>query len=153
MRVNGEDGQLVINRATKKGDPMGDPDTWTIFVYLCGTDLESNDGYGAATGDVAQMLGADGNDDVRFVIQTGGTAEWQNEYFSADACERWVVQNQDMEMVDSVPLSNMGDPDTLADFLSWGVSEYPADKMGVVFWDHGGGSISGACFDECVVAL
>ncbi len=148
MRVNGEDGQLVINRATRKGESMGEPDTWTIFVYLCGTDLESNEGYGAATGDVAQMLGAEGNDDVRFVIQTGGTAEWQNEYFSDDACERWVVQNNDMEMVDSVPLTNMGDPDTLADFLTWGVSEYPADKMGVIFWDHGGGSITGACFDE-----
>lgn len=148
MSVNGEDGQLVINRATRKGESMGDPDTWTIFVYLCGTDLESEEGYGAATGDVAQMLNADESDNVRFVLQTGGTSMWANEYFSADACERWVVQNQDMEMVDSVPLSNMGDPETLAEFLKWGVAEYPADKMGVIFWDHGGGSITGACFDE-----
>ena len=42
----------------------------------------------------------------------------------------------------------MGDPQTLADFVSWGVENYPAKHMGLVFWNHGGGSISGVCFDE-----
>jgi hypothetical protein len=127
---------------------MGDKDTWTIFVYLCGTDLESSDGYGAATGDVVQMCEAAASDNVRFVFQTGGTSQWANEVFSADACERYVVQDNDITLVDSAPLTNMGDPDTLKDFLDWGVENYPAEKMGFVFWDHGGGSITGACVDE-----
>ena len=42
----------------------------------------------------------------------------------------------------------MGSAATLAEFLEWGVKTYPAEKMGVIFWDHGGGSITGACFDE-----
>lgn len=42
----------------------------------------------------------------------------------------------------------MGDADTLADFLKWGVDSCPAAKMGVILWNHGGGSISGVSFDE-----
>jgi len=139
---------MKISRAAKKSTPMGDADTWTIFVYLCGTDLESNDGYGAATGDVVQMCQAEASDNVRFVFQTGGTSQWTNEIFSADACERYVVQDNDVTLVDSAPLTNMGDPATLINFLDWGVENYPAEKMGFVFWDHGGGSITGACVDE-----
>ena len=42
----------------------------------------------------------------------------------------------------------MGDSQTLSDFLTWGVKNYPADHMALILWDHGGGSISGVCFDE-----
>ena len=148
MKVNGSDGKMSITRAPKKSSPMGAADTWTIFIYLCGTDLESQDGYGMATMDIIQMLDAEGSDNVRFVIQTGGTSVWQNETFGTSACERYLLQNQDIELVDSAPLANLGDPSTLADFLNWGVENYASEKMGVVFWDHGGGSITGACLDE-----
>ena len=147
MSVNNSDGKLSISRAMKKSNAMGDEGTWTIFVYLCGTDLESS-GQGSATSDLQQMLEGEGSDNVRFVIQTGGTSEWMNEAFDASVAERWVVQNNDVQLADSVELGNMGDPDTLYEFLSWGVENFPAEKMGVVFWNHGSGSINGACFDE-----
>ena len=76
LSVNGADGKMSITRAPGKSTPMGEADTWTIFVYLCGTDLESNDGYGAASGDVEQMCQAEASDNVRFVFQTGGTSQW-----------------------------------------------------------------------------
>ena len=147
MSVNNSDGKLSISRAMKKSNAMGDEGTWTIFVYLCGTDLESS-GQGSATSDLQQMLEGEGSDYVRFVLQTGGTSEWMNEAFDASVAERWVVQNNDVQLADSVELGNMGDPDTLYEFLSWGVENFPAEKMGVVFWNHGSGSINGACFDE-----
>ena len=146
MSVNSSDGKMSITRADDKSTPMGDPDTWTIFVYLCGTDLESR--FGSATGDIKQMIGAQASDNVRFVVQTGGTKNWSNEYFGDEKAERWVVQNNNMERVESTDNTNMGSSDNLADFLKWGVSEYPAAKMGVILWDHGGGSINGACADE-----
>ena len=147
MSVNRSTGKMNISRAAKKDTSMGEGDTWTIFVYLCGTDLESS-GQGSATSDLSQMLQAEASDNVKFVVQTGGTSQWINEYFSADSCERWVVQNQNMEKVDTVELTNMGDPETLSDFLTCGIQTYPATRMGVIFWDHGGGSIQGACVDE-----
>ena len=42
----------------------------------------------------------------------------------------------------------MGESRTLAGFLDYGIQNYPAANMGLVFWDHGGGSISGVCFDD-----
>ncbi len=148
LSVDGSNGKMSVARAPKKSDSMGKDGTWTIFVYLCGTDLESEDGNGMATDDLDQMIQAKGSDNVRFVVQTGGTSEWMNNVVSNKACERYLVQNQDIKLVDSVSLASMGKSSTLSDFLSWGVENYPADKMGVVFWNHGGGSITGACFDE-----
>jgi hypothetical protein len=40
------------------------------------------------------------------------------------------------------------DEETLAAFLQWGISEYPAAGMGLVLWNHGSGSINGICYDE-----
>jgi cysteine peptidase C11 family protein len=34
---------------------------------------------------------------------------------------------------------NMGDPDVLADFVKWGMKQYPADHYMLVIWDHGQG--------------
>lgn len=147
MSVNSADGKMNITRAEKKNQPMGEKDTWTVFVYLCGTDLESS-GQGSATSDINQMLEASIDENIKFVIQTGGTYQWMNEAFSEKESQRFVVTKGDIELVDTIPLANMGNPDTLGDFLSWGVSKYPAEKIGVIFWNHGGGSLSGVCCDE-----
>lgn len=42
----------------------------------------------------------------------------------------------------------MGESDTLADFLTFVQKDYPADHTAVVLWNHGGGPLVGACFDE-----
>ena len=42
----------------------------------------------------------------------------------------------------------MGSADTLADFLKFCSSHYPAAHKMVIFWNHGGGSVGGAAFDE-----
>ncbi len=146
LSANQQNGQMTIARPAAKNTKMGEKDTWTIFVYMCGTDLETN--IAAATGDIQQMLEAKGSDKVKFVIQTGGTKTWNNEMFHADKAERYVVTNQDITNVGTEKLVSMGNADNLKNFLKWVVASYPADKMGVIFWDHGSGSINGVCFDE-----
>lgn len=149
MSVSKSDGKMSISRPEEKSTPMGEKDTWTIFIYLCGTDLESKEeGGGAATADIEQMLAAEASDNVKFVFQTGGTNNWNNDFISTEEHERWVVQNQEKTKIESLPQKNMGDSETFAEFLKWGVENYPAEKMGVIFWDHGGGSVTGACVDE-----
>ena len=146
MSLSGSRSPMQISRPEKKSAPMGDEDTWTIFIYLCGTDLETR--MGAAVLDLIQLVEAEPTENVRFVIQTGGTAEWSNDMFSSEQGERWVIENGDIQLIETVPLKSMGDPSYLSDFLKWGVENYPAAKMGVDIWDHGGGCITGACFDE-----
>ena len=53
-----------------------------------------------------------------------------------------------MQLLEEQETANMGDAGTLSDFLSFANSNYPADKIAVTFWNHGGGSVSGAAFDE-----
>nr|MCR5031459.1 Clostripain family protein [Lachnospiraceae bacterium] len=147
MYVSGETGNLSITRFDtfhgKKADADG---IWTIFVYLCGTDLES--GSAMATYDLEEMLSADSSDNVRYVIQTGGTEMWYNDQVDSRVIQRFVLQDGNMELVDEQTLEGLGLSSTLADFLTWGTAAYPSEHSGLVFWDHGGGSITGVCFDE-----
>ncbi|MBR6325970.1 MAG: Clostripain family protein [Lachnospiraceae bacterium] len=125
--------------------PMGEDGTWTIFVYLCGSDLESDGGMG--TMDLEEMTDSDWGGKVRFVVETGGASDWESDV-SEEELERYVIEGGEMRLVESKPQAGMGESDTAADFLSWGVANYPAARMGVVFWNHGSGSINGVCFDE-----
>lgn len=145
MSVDQESGSVSITRPESSETAMANDGSWTIFVYLCGTDLESDGG--AGTGDLEEMCAAASSDKVRFVVQTGGTSQWQNNYITSGS-GRYIIQDNDVVALDEFEARNMGDPATLADFLKWGVQEYPAEHMGVIFWNHGGGSISGVCFDE-----
>ena len=52
-------------------------DTWLVYWYLCGTDLESD--YGASTLDLSELVEAKLPPNVKILVQTGGAAEWQNE--------------------------------------------------------------------------
>ena len=118
---------------------------WTVFVYLCGSDLESE--RSLASQNMRQMIDAYTNANVRFVVQTGGAYHWDNGA-SSDDLDRYLVTGGRMELVDRQPLASMGDVDTLTDFLRWGLGTYPSAHVGLILWDHGSGSINGVCFDE-----
>ena len=44
--------------------------------------------------------------------------------------------------------ASMGDERTLEGFLRFAKEGFPADHRMLLFWDHGGGSLGGCCFDE-----
>ena len=67
-------GVLQINRNEREEEKiMGKENTWTIFMYLCGSNLESQ--YQAATTDIEEILSANFNSEniqnVNIIIQTG----------------------------------------------------------------------------------
>ena len=146
MSVNNTSGDMSLERKQIETASRSDDGVWTIFVYLCGTDLETDSGMG--TDDLEEMAKSSPSDKVRFVVQTGGTEEWTEDDVDTDKTDRFLVQNGEITKVDEKKLTNMGTPDTLADFLGWGTSNYSSEHMGLVLWNHGGGSITGVCFDE-----
>lgn len=128
------------------GDRGASNQSWVVYWYLCGSDLESE--YGAATEDLNELMEVSLPDNVKVVIETGGAAQWQNDTVDPERIQRYVYSADGLELVDEQPLANMGEADTLEDFLRFCSENYPADKTAVVFWNHGGGSVGGASFDE-----
>lgn len=120
--------------------------SWAVYWYLCGSDLESEGGF--ATDDLLELLEVRLPENVTVVIETGGAAEWWNDMVDASVLQRYVYNSRGLRLVDEQPSASMGDRETLADFLRFASENYPADKTAVVFWNHGGGSVAGASFDE-----
>ena len=158
-------GDLVIKG--KEGAP-----SWTIMVYMCGADLESGHDYlydangnviydnygepkvdpnpnGLATMDISEMLSVHGQPkNVNVVIQTGGAKEWAKTYgISANEIGRYHVRDQKLVKDAGLTKANMGAQSTFESFLEWGLTTYPADKTGLIMWNHGG-ALDGVCYDE-----
>ena len=146
----GGGGEEVPEPSSKAKQPVGskavESDSWAIYWYLCGSDLESESGF--ATEDLAELLEVSLPQSIQVVIQTGGSAAWHNDFVDASKLQRFVYDSEGLYLVDEQPLANMGDKQTLYDFLDFAYTNYPADKIAVLFWNHGGGSVSGAEFDE-----
>lgn len=139
-------GELKISRLKKK-DGGTDDGIWTVFVYMCGSDLETDQG--SATDDLLEMQDATANcPNLRFVIEAGGANEWWNDMCEDRKKQRLLISDGYCDVVYSHDSTNMGHPGTLADFLRWGLDEYDSEYTVLDFWNHGGGSISGVCFDE-----
>lgn len=136
----------TVGNAEILTERYGEDDTWAVYWYLCGSDLES--GNGAASSDMEEMLAAFPGEKVTCVIQTGGAQDWSMDEVSADASQRFVYDDEGLRLVEENPVANMGDAATLESFLRFCTAQYPADHAALVFWNHGGGSVGGIAYDE-----
>ena len=135
------------DNSTPSAAPVSSGDeSWAVYWYLCGSDLETN--YGFATTDLSEMMEVDLPENVTVVIQTGGSEVWQNDLMDPGKIQRWVRSGEDLLLVEELESASMGEAQTLYEFLDFANTSYPADKVAVTFWNHGGGSVSGAAFDQ-----
>ncbi len=129
---------------TLKGDGS---DTVTIMVYMCGTDLESR--HGMATSDLNEMAKATLSDKVNIIVYTGGCSRWTNNVVSSRTNQIYRVKNGGLECLEAdMGPEVMVKPATLTGFIKYCNKNFPADRNEIIFWDHGGGSLSGYGYDE-----
>ncbi len=127
-------------------------DTVTLLVYMCGADLESK--YGMASNDLLEMCKADLPEGVDLIVYTGGCKNWQskakglNVQISNTKNQIYKIENHKLVLLETKDRKAMTDSATLQDFLTYGKNNYKADRNILIFWDHGGGSISGYGYDE-----
>ena len=122
-------------------------DRMDIYIYLCGTDLESKSAM--ATRDLQEMLAAKLSDNVRIVIFTGGCRSWQNDTISSSVNEVYEISSRGLSRVsNNAGNAAMTDPKNLASFIKWTSDHYDANRKALIFWDHGGGSVQGYGYDE-----
>jgi hypothetical protein len=112
---------------------------WTFMVYLDGdNDLETS-----AVTDFLEMasVGSD-TTTVNILVLFDRISGYESAY------DDWTGARRGRIDIDDVPDTtwgtdlgevNMGDPQTLIDFVEWGMQNHPADRYAVVLWDHGSG--------------
>jgi len=138
-------GPVATTPFTVGSAPVKD---WTFMVYL---DADNN--LEEAGIDLFLKLSSVGaTDDVNVVVQMDRIPGYDSRYgawtdvkrfnvtkgltpTAANATE-WISEN----------LANMGDPNTLRDFVNWATINYPANYYFLALWDHGAGYV-GTCFD------
>ena len=125
------------------GNASADTETTTVLVYLCGTDLQD-----AACVDLLEMAEVEAGDAINLAVLAGGAESWDLEDLTGGSRTLAVIRDGYFEQLEDWGPASMGDPDSLADFLYWGLTEYPADRTMVILWNHGAGSEGGVCFDE-----
>ena len=121
---------------------------WTVLVYICGSDLESDGGQ--ASDDIREMVisGVGSSPDVNVLIATGGSRGWQRYGISARTVQYFRIGSGGPELLLDAGRQSMGDAATLSGFIRYGLSAAPARKTALVIWDHGGGPVFGLCNDE-----
>lgn len=119
---------------------------WLVYIYLVGTDLESRDG--SATKDLIEIAASSVGNNVRLLVLTGGTRKWHNDLISNNNIQIFEIQNGSFSLVENLENYNTGDPNLLSYFLTLGEKHYTPQHRMIIFWDHGGGYISGVGNDE-----
>ena len=113
--------------------------SWTYMVYLDGdNNLEA-----AAVDDFLEMSSVGSSADVDIVVQMDRIGGYSTAYddwtdtrrFHITAGMTPTIANS----IVSIGEANMGDPETLLNFIRWGRAAYPATNYAVVLWDHGSG--------------
>jgi len=119
---------------------------WTVIVYSAADDevLEENMWF-----DINEMELVGSNPQMNIVVQIDryagsftGDGDW------SDTRRYLVTQDNDLDhinspVVESVGEVDTGDPQTLINFVTWAVQNYPAKKYALVMSDHGGGWTGG----------
>ena len=118
----------------------------TLFIYMCGSSLETKQGL--AGKNIDELLSANAGEDLNIVIETGGTGTWRAHGIANNAIQRYEVKDGNLELIETLPDASMGEAQTLSDFLVWGQENYQTEHNMFLFWNHGAGSANGICFDE-----
>ncbi len=125
-----------------------EPGTVTIYIYMNGSNLETESG--VATTDILEMIDAGYSENVNILIQTMGTKYWSKELgIKSDRSQTYHVGPDGLELVrDDLGQLDCTKAETLRDFVHYGCEEYPASRNILIFWDHGGGPAYGFGWDE-----
>lgn len=122
-------------------------DKVTIMLYMCGTDLESK--YGMGSSDMGEIAAAKYGDNVTILVYTGGCKGWKTQGISNKTNQIYQIKDGGLrQLVADDGNKPMTSPETLAGFIKYCNTNYPANRNELILWDHGGGSVSGYGYDE-----
>ena len=129
---------------------------FVLLIYMNGSNLESESKL--ATGNIRDMLCEEmpevRDNNLTILLLMGGTCKWHldesmsGQSLSNDSITYAKITRDGFRKIHSLSNRSIGDPSTLAEFISYGMTEFPADRYGLIFWNHGAGSVTGFGYDE-----
>ncbi len=118
-------------------------DEWLIYMYICGTDLEEN-GH-MVTSDITEIQQVKLPKNVKILIHANGSRVWHHPTIKEGGDGIYLYTSKRLEKL-ADRNENMGDPNTLANFLEYGEENFNPDHRILIFGDHGG--LNGLCYDS-----
>jgi len=137
--------------------------SWTVLIYLCADNSLYTNGW--MDMNKLEMVGS--TESMNLVVQFDQNPEFDiyGNDFGPKGCGRYIItRNPQNEVgtitspeVQSLGNVNSGDPDTLVNFVKWGMTNYPANKYAIILWNHGAGwrakgtragAIKAICYDQ-----
>ena len=118
----------------------------TIMVYIIGSNLESDSG--CATMDIQEMCKAGIGSNVNLIIEAGGAKKWQNSVMTSGKVGRFQVVGDGIKVLEERGRKSMVETSEVIDFIKYSVKNFPADRYGFIFWNHGGGTMAGFGMDD-----
>jgi hypothetical protein len=110
---------------------------YTVLVYMIGSDFETRK-Y-TASNDIQEMVNAKPDSNINIILQTGGGIQGNGSEIDFSSVQRHEIVNGTVKNLIDLGHKNMAESTTLSDFIDWGVTEFPAKKYAIIFWDHGSG--------------
>lgn len=136
-----------------KGDQTPGDETWTIMIYMDGdNNLEAD-----ALDDMNELELVDlAGEGIEVIVlldrvdgETTADGDWTGTRLYRITADNNTSAIQSERLADSTWLyltdtgdneeKNMGDPQTVKDFIDFSQANYPADRYAFIFWNHGGG--------------
>ncbi len=111
---------------------------WTFMVYL---DADNNlEDMGIE--DFLEMADVGSTSKVNIVVLMDRAPAHDDSYGDWTGSRRGLIQSGDTPTTSwgqSIGEVNMGDPDSLVDFVEWSANYYPAQRYALILWNHGSG--------------
>ena len=92
---------LALALAAASAIPASAQPSWAVYMYLCGSDLETNDG--TATMNLEDLFKVPLPENVTFFIQTGGASKWHLKGVPSNKIGRFVYDSKGFRELQTLP--------------------------------------------------
>lgn len=117
---------------------------WTLMVYMAGDNgkvFEQLQGRKTLMApmeeqgwkDIEEMEAVGSTEEVTVLVQFDTLSDRENTYRIN------IPTKGENREIQNIPEQNTGNPDSLRDFIVWGIEKYPAENYAVILWNHGTG--------------
>jgi hypothetical protein len=123
--------------------------SWTLLVYVAAdNDLER-----FAVQDINEMEAAAARAGFNIAVLVDRHPGYDATNGNWSDTRRGLIVSDSNRLTISSPLQSIGEIDTgapanLTSFINWGVQTLPAQRVGLIIWNHGSGPIGGSAIDE-----